>query len=836
MAKTKAYRHSTAKRRNLPTHETAALMDGKDTAPVQHRPELRPGSGDVRLHWGRDDAALRAETPATPLFIQEKIHPGAFANSLMQDADNRQRGLFEEFNNLPERAAYEWYQYDGNWSNRLIRGPSVEVMASLLAKEDMAGKVQMVYFDPPYGINYKANVQVRTDNPKANGIPLDEGQITAFCDTYKTGIHSYLDTIYRVATHARELLAASGSLFLQIGAANVHRLAIVLDEVFGAENRIATVMFKKSGATSANTLPEVGDFLLWYAKDRNRVKFRQLYEPLTRQQKVEHMSSYAMVELADGTKRQLTKDERQDPDLHLPSGARLYRRMRLASPGVSKDRSGPFVWEGNEYPCPPGEQWRVSPDGMERLAELGRLDAASEQGMLGWKRYEEEVPGRRINNFWDATMSPNDLHYVVETAEAVVERCILMATDPGDLVLDPTCGSGTTAYVAEKWGRRWITIDTGTLAVTLARQRLACAVFDYFLLLDSREGAEEEAKLSGKPLIGEQRFNEDPSAGFVYERCPAVSASILAYDVDEPPTLLVNRPIKKPGVKRVSSAFTVESHAPFKILNPEQDVLGEAKLPVNVECNVVGALEGATIAIDGNANSLEDVQPNPYSHAKLVSHIAKHGAREVGLAIVPPEVPVGSHLIDKAVRELSKQTSEINVLCIVAFSYESEQMGTGGEERRGRVQILKFQADQNLRIGELKLFGGLQLLGEPEVRLRQANDQYVVELAGFTTYDPATGQTRSGIAKDIACWMLDTDHDSLQFRADRLHFPNGGKDKQILRYSKALGKHVAPDKWESVLSCRSAPFPKPKSGTIAVRLVTTSCMEMFCERSIEAST
>ncbi len=845
MANTKAYRHPTAKRRNLPTHETATLMDGTDTAPVHHRPETRPGTGEVRLHWGRDEAALEAKTLATPLFIQEKIHPGAFANSLMQDEDNRQRGLFEEFNNLPEGAAYKWYEYDGNWSNRLIRGPSVEVMASLLAKEDMAGKVQMVYFDPPYGINYKANVQVRTDKRRdADGIPLDEGQITAFCDTYKSGIHSYLDTIHRVAVYARELLADSGSLFLQIGAENVHRLAIVLDEVFGAENRVATIMFKKSGATSANTLPEVGDFLLWYAKDRSRVKFRQLYEPLTRQQKVEHMGWDAMLELADGTKRQLTKDDREDPDRHLPQDARLYRRMRLASGGISKDRSGPFVWEGTEYPCPPGEHWRVSPEGMLRLAELGRLDAASGRGWLGWKRYEEEVPGRQINNFWDATMSPSELHYVVETAESVIERCVLMATDPGDLVFDPTCGSGTTAYVAEQWGRRWITVDTGTLAVTLARQRLACAVFDYYLLLDSPDGAKEEARRSGKPYQI-QSYNEDPSAGFVYERCRTVSARILAYDLDEPPTLLVNQPVRKSGVKRVSAAFTVESHAPFKVLNPELDSLGDAELSANVERNVVAALEGAIMAINGNTDSLEDVQPNPYSHAKLVTHIARHGERDVGVAVVPPEVPVGSHLIDRAAVELGKQTLEINVLCIVAFSYDSEQMGTGGEERRGRIQVLKFQAEQNLRIGELDRSrstadktAGLQLLGEPEVHLLQVdseNDQYIVEITGFTTYDPATGATRPGSNREIACWMLDTDHDSLQFRVDRLHFPNGADDKQIVRYRKALGRHVAPDRWASVLSCRSAPFPRPKTGTIAVRLVTTACLELFCQRSIDGS-
>ena len=282
--------------------------------------------------WERDEALDEVTTPATQLYIREKIHPAEFARSL---ATREAPSLFDDFNNLPEEAAFDWYQYQGNWQNRIIRGETRHVMASLLAKEAMAGEVQMIYFDPPYGISFKSNMQADARDRKvgenAKAIPNDPTLIQAFWDTYRNGIHSYLDNIYRIATHARELLRESSSFFLQIGPANVHRLAVVLDEMFGADNRIATIPFAKSGGTSSSKLPEVADHLLWYARDRDAMTYHQLYEPLTRKEKIEHMNFDAMVELVDGTTKSLSSDERADPDASLPEGAKLYRRMPLAS-------------------------------------------------------------------------------------------------------------------------------------------------------------------------------------------------------------------------------------------------------------------------------------------------------------------------------------------------------------------------------------------------------------------------------------------------------------------------------------------------------------------------
>ncbi len=493
--KTRPYEHSGAKRRNIPTDRDEVYVDEvRERVPFSPQPA---GTEGPRLSWRRGTDAQRIETDAMPLYIHEKVSPAAFVEQISRDgAEDEQRSFFADFNGLPQEARYDWYRYEGNWQNRIIRGNSVEVMASLAEKEGMAGQVQLIYFDPPYGIGFNSNYQGSTRKRTENSPPVEAASRRAFRDTYVDGLHSYMDTVFRTAVHARALLRDRGSFFLQIGTENVHRLSVVLDEVFGAENRVATIAFAKSGATSARNLPQVADWLLWYAKDKGRVTYHQLYDPLNRKEKLEHMSWHAMVELADGACRDLQPAERLDPDGELPEGARLFRRMRLASAKVSTTgRSDPYAWEGTVFSCPPGEQWRVDAAGMDHLARTNRLVA---KGTLAWKRYEDEVPGKQINNLWRQQQSASDMHYVVETAEKTIERCLLMATDPGDLVLDPTCGSGTTAAVAERWGRRWITIDASAVPVALCRQRVLSSVHQWFLTRDDAEGGKEEAKLADR--------------------------------------------------------------------------------------------------------------------------------------------------------------------------------------------------------------------------------------------------------------------------------------------------------------------------------------------------
>ena len=833
------YRHGDT-RPNLPTDQTEAFMDDADKEPVSYSPPPRQPGGPL-LSWDRADNLDDLATEATPLYISEKIHPSAFVEQLrsLEPAP-----LFGDFNNLPADAAYEWYQHEGNWSNRLIRGDSVRVMASLLAKEGMEGKVQMIYMDPPYGIGFKSNLQIATDdrNTPANetALPADPTFVQVFRDTYQNGIHSYLDNLYRNFVYARDLLAESGSIFVQIGNENVNRVALVLDEVFGAENRIAQITFSKRGSSSARQIPEVADYILWYANDIDAVTYHQLYERLSRRETMALMSSYVMVELPDGSSRSPTATERDDPN-QLPRNSRIFSRMRLTSQDVSSTgRSEPYIWKedgGRTYECPLGEQWRVSHDGLDRLAELTRLVPSAADTRLSWKRYEDEVPGRMINNLWAQQMSAADLHYVVETAASTVERCILMSTDPGDLVMDLTCGGGTTAYVAEQWGRRWITTDTSAIPLAIARQRLLTATYDWYHLQDSAEGAAEEAKLSGQPADPSVQGDgsRNPRNGFVYERVPRVSAAILAYDQPADPILLVNRPIAKRGVVRVASPFTVESHSPWRYVAPEALSEGGGE-QLDTRQRIIDAIQVSGVAAAEGRLTIEDVKD--WGEPALVTHtcvsIDAEGRTRTALAVAPDDQTAGEEFIARAAEQARER--RLRRLIVIAFNFDASVHS--GAQRQGALEILKAQANRDFQIPGLKDAPedhAFVMLGQPEIALHnEPHDRLSVEVLGYDTYNPATGNVERGAARDINCWMLDTSYDGKSFYARRIHLPNSSGDKRIQRLKRALGKRVDPDLWAAMQSMRSAPFPRPTAEhpRIAVRIITRTGVEMTIERDV----
>ena len=506
-----------------------------------HDPHLDP-----QLSWAGKAEHTSFEVPTVSLHVHERIDPRTVIETVRKrNGSAPQMSLFAAPDeNPPLRQAIEFYRHRHNWTNRLIAGDSLLVMNSLIEKEGLGGQVQTVYLDPPYGIRYGSNFQPfvnrrEVTDGKDEDLTSEPEQIRAFRDTWELGIHSYLAYLRDRLLLARGLLHESGSCFVQIGDENVHRVGMVMDEVFGAENRVATISYATSGSSSANTLPQVADYLLWYAKDKPRVKYRRLYEPLNRAEVIESFSWHVMVELPNGQRRKPTPEECFAPDTYLPDGARIYARMPLDSQGVSTTGlSEPYEWNGRVFHCGKDRHWAISTKGRDRLAELDRLEALEGQDSLRWKRYEDEVPGRPINNIWAAPMSPTDKQYIVETAIKGIQRCILMTTDPGDLVFDPTCGSGTTAYVAEQWGRRWITCDTSRVAIAIARQRLMTASYDYYELAHPDEGV---------------------GAGFRYRSVATVSARTLGYD--EPPneTLLYDQPHSDRRKARVTGPFTVEA-------------------------------------------------------------------------------------------------------------------------------------------------------------------------------------------------------------------------------------------------------------------------------------
>ena len=820
-----AYKHQN-NRKNLPTDQTSRTMSSKDAKPVPYKlPPKNPGTlskdrHPPHLQWDRN---FPDTTAAGPLYIHEKLHPAAFAESL-----KRHRVTLDAFgpkyDGLPAGAEFQWYKHRGRWQNRIIRGESRHVMASLLVKEGMAGKVQMIYFDPPYGINFRNVLQANIDNNKYKGkIPNDPVAVQTFRDTYSNGIHSYLDNIYMIASHARELLNDTGSFFLQISSTNLNLVGVVLDEVFNAENRMGIIPFAKTSSSSAKGLPDVTNYLLWYAKNKGQAKYNQLYEETpTRKDLLELMSSYAMVELKDGQSRKLEPEERKDPE-KIPSDAKLFQHFPPLSQGYDKTRSKPYEWNGKVWKCPHNMQWSVSHDGLDRMASANRL---VETASLRWKKYESEIPGRKYNNLWSRKAYAQDQHYVVETAESTIKQCMLMTTDPGDLVFDPTCGSGTTAYVAESWGRRWITSDAGLVAVNLARQRIITGVFPWYMLIDSDAGYRRESELREKanqPPLQKETHGEDPSKGFVYRRLPHVSAKFLAYpDLQTEIDYIVDSPEKERGRLRVSSPFTVESTSPYRYVDPKQPAVNTA-----TRQNVISALRDAGIRIGDSNVHLTDLEEYP---GKTVTHTATFDGKKACIMVASDDCTVPPVMVDHAVEEAAAMPS-VGALIVVAFAYEPSVRN----ERRGRLDIYKTMANQDLQIGNLKDEKNdiaFVLVGEPDVRIEAKGDQITAEVVGYDTFDPASGNTRSvnldkeATRHDVYCWMIDTDYDGRSFFAKRVHFPGSAKDRQILNFYKKMESRIEQELWDAALSLKSAPFKIPESGRIAVKIITATHSEM----------
>ena len=578
-----ALRHDEATRRNIPTAElqsTAEYLEEMHPPKPAHYPRARPLAegerrvrdedldpqiiwngarirltpaqvaqlhetgevelGDTQLVWrGKDTqdwSDLIVQTP--PLYIQEKIHPKAIIDDLKRRSAEASKGpeeldLFADFNGIDAEAKTEFYQHDQHWSNRMILGDSLQVMASLAEREALAGKVQCVYFDPPYGIKFNSNWQVSTqsrdvkDNKQAD-ISREPEQVKAFRDTWKDGIHSYLTYLRDRINLMRELLSPSGSIFVQIGDEHVHRVRALLDEVFGEGSFVSQITFKKTGGQSANAVANVTDFILWYARDRSKLKYRALYSRKVPGE--EGATNYEWVEVSNGVRRPMTAAEksRREP---LPVDARVLQPYPMFSDGPSS-RDRPLAWRGSQYQPSSNSHWKTHGQGLDRLSRADRL--ISQGKTLRFVNYLDDYDVTPLLNIWTDTQISGfgaDRVYIVQTLPKVVERCLLMVTDPGDLILDPTCGSGTSAYVAEQWGRRWITLDTSRVALALARTRLMSARYPYYLLADSPEGRRKEQEVSGR-TVALSTTQGDIRQGFVYERAPHVTLGSVANNTE----------------------------------------------------------------------------------------------------------------------------------------------------------------------------------------------------------------------------------------------------------------------------------------------------------------
>ncbi|HXR04814.1 MAG TPA: site-specific DNA-methyltransferase, partial [Verrucomicrobiae bacterium] len=546
--KTVATLRHDAKRKNLPTAEYESLMRQEDKTPIQVAYERRNRDLDPQLVWrGKDDADWSdLVVPAPPLYIQEKVHPKALVDDLLHQSKARatttapQIDLFSDFNGLPKDArATEFYQHDANWTNRMILGDSLQVMASLAEREGLRGKVQCIYFDPPYGIKFNSNFQWSTTSRdvkdgNADHITREPEQVKAFRDTWRDGIHSYLTYLRDRLIVARELLADSGSVFVQIGDENVHRVRVVMDEVFGDENCVGQISVKKtSGATSEN-LPGTTDFVLFYAKDQAKLKYRQAY--IARQLGEDGDATYTYFQDDTGQRRRLKADELAKVAFS-DDANHIYRMQTLASQAMGRSKGEgaaswfPVSFQGNTIRPSMSSRWKTNETGMARLKAANRLEASGTT--ISYVRFHGDFPVFPVTDLWVDTQSGSamDKTYVVQTSQKIVERCILMTTDPGDLVLDPTCGSGTTATVAEQWGRRWITIDTSRVALALARARIMGARYPFYLLADSRDGQIKEGEVT-RTIPSEQPTHNNLRHGFVYERVPHITLKSIVTNAE----------------------------------------------------------------------------------------------------------------------------------------------------------------------------------------------------------------------------------------------------------------------------------------------------------------
>ena len=521
-------------RTNIPTNELREFAASYETTPtVVHYP--RDAALDPQLVWkGKEEQnAQELAVEVVPIYIQEKIHPQALVEQLKKQDAQPQLDLFAHYDALTELGEkVEFYQHDEKWQNRMILGDSLVVMTSLAEKEGLKGKVQTIYIDPPYGIKFGSNWQVSTrkrdvKDGKAEDATRQPEQVRAFRDTWQNGIHSYLGYLRDRLTVARELLTENGSVFVQIGNDNVHLVRSLLDEVFGYDNFVSQISYKTTQSAGATTLDSACDFIIWYAKDLEAVKYRELLKVLQRGDKGATRYNYA--ELKD-TGERVDIDDAEAGD---QENVRFFTDQGLTSRGDGSPNSMRPIWfQGKQFPVPAGH-WRTSADLIERrLVPAGRVIRTS--NTIRFKKYFDDFGSLVLNNLWEdvggGIQSRDDPKvYVVQTSNSIIQRCLLMTTDPGDLVLDPTCGSGTTAYVAEQWGRRWITVDTSRVALALARTRLMAAKFPYYLLSDSPEGVKKETEVTGikppaYPTTGDIR------KGFVYKRVPHITLKSIATD------------------------------------------------------------------------------------------------------------------------------------------------------------------------------------------------------------------------------------------------------------------------------------------------------------------
>ncbi len=796
--KTESYVHKEKKRKNNP--EVGLSVYDKELSrksKYDYDPHLDP-----QLIWTNKSEKTSFEVPIVSLLTQEKINPKQIINKYLKET--KYQSTLDHFfdKKIPLDKKIEFYQHDIDWTNRLILGDSLLIMNSLLNKEGMAGKIQMIYIDPPYGIKYNSNFQVdigsrEVKDGQDNSLTREPEQIKAFRDTWELGTHSYLAYLRDRLLLCRSLLTESGSVFVQINDENLNYIIQIMQEIFGKENLVSIIPFKKTGSAASKHLANICDFIVWFAKNRKKMKYHQLY--LKREVNKELLKNWNKIELLDGERRSLTTEERTK--CIIPKTARLFRTISLTSQDYQESRSKPFNYNGKTFHPPKNRHWSVSIEkGLPNLVKKNRIYELKNSIEFIW--YLDDFPIIPLSNMWNDTMGETSPIYVVQTNTKVVQRCMLMTTDVGDLVFDPTCGSGTTSFIAEQWGRRWITCDTSRISINLAKQRILTSFFDYY-------------KIKNQEILD-----------FLYKKYPHISASTIAYDKEIDYEIVYDDPEIDKSIIRVSGPFTYETISSSQIMKSIEESLREDNEEAidakNFIEKVLFYLKHDGLSYPNNRKlKLKNIQ----SYNKNFLHgcaLTENGKEEpVAISIGPEFGDVGLPQVEQAI--YSALHEQFNWLICIGFNFdEAAQIKlTHNKPDPKQLNCVMALINPDIEIEDLqKKPSGVQMFtvfGEPEIKLSKVDEKYQIELVAIDTYNPQTGEIESFTPKKINVWFVDENFDEQTFLMHQMIFPN--PNKKTKRVKKKLENLIDSSKIEYIIGTKSIPFEARSNKKAAIKIV-----------------
>ncbi|MBM3165046.1 MAG: site-specific DNA-methyltransferase [Bacteroidetes bacterium] len=815
------YEHKDKQRVNNPP---VGLVDahtdkgGYKKKTYQYDPHLDP-----QLYWAGKAEHTSFDVPTVSLHVHERIDPRRIIETVKKEEEApTQMSLFEE-QKKPLREAIEFYKHKENWSNRLIAGDSLLVMNSLLEKEGMGGKVQMIYFDPPYGIKYGSNFQPfvnKKDVKDGNDGDLtsEPEMLKAFRDTWELGIHSYLTYMRDRLLLSKELLHESGSIFVQISDENVHHVKELLEEVFGKDNFVSQIPFAKTSGFSPNYLSNVCDYLIWYSKDKSKLKYRQLFKDKT---EGKGYAVYQWIELENGERRKLTKEERKD-ESKIPLNSKRFRLSDICSQGETNSDQR-FEFEGNVYLPRKGTHWSTSVEGLQSLVKKNRIMLSA--GFPNFVRFLDDYPVTPISNLWDDTATgsfTDDKIYVVQTGSKTIQRCILMTTDPSDIVFDITCGSGTTAHVAENWGRRWMTCDTSRVALSLAKRRLMTTNFDYFELAHPNEGV---------------------GSGLKYESVPHITLKSLANNEQSSNEVLYDKPIIDAKKSRVTGPFTVEA-VPAPVAKSFEEIEADTTIEADNSISRSGETLRQNNWIDELLKSgVRGKSGGQISFTRMESlsgtrFLQAHGEtkednpKRVVVCFGPEHAPLEQRTVEMALEEARTLKPKPEIVLFCAFHFDSEARKDIEETNWPGITLLEAQMNADLLTDDLKKKRSSNesfwLIGQPDVQLKEIKSgddkgKYTVEVNGFDYYNPKTGTVDSGGKGDIAMWMLDHDYDGRSLFPSQVFFPMAGAKEGWATLAKNLKAEIDEEKIEAFGGTVSLPFTAGKN--VAVKIIDARGIE-----------